>query len=550
MTDLKLKKCLLLLSVLLAVGCMAAGARRGPKAEKVTAGVLGRETVEEIKSQRQEYEETDKRIGELYYKEVRLPYSAYNASCYLSVTGDFSPEADDFRVEFGPDMSRVEAAFEMFPEEEELELAVREGTRYPVLLYNDDYYQECYVVFSGMPVLDIAFTDETDGDYTIVRATLQSGTFDEGRIVESDAKMRIRGGISRNFPKLGFKLKLIEQDPLGNQVKRRESLLGMRRDNTWNLSALYADDTKIRDKVAIDLWAEMSAEKIPFPETFGTRMEYVEVLMNDQYMGMYGLLEPIDEQQLGITDGGESGLFEYYYKKEGETVAEDGDFLFESVDVRVPLKEEGVPDMIVAGLELKNGYGHSARVAWEPVRRYMAMVREETFERDAQQLLDMDNVADIWILIQAIAGVDNRAKNLYYCAKVVNGDYRLYFVPWDFDMSWGVDTDVNSPTLQSYYTYDVNRILTWSPGTQLIEQNVGNIRDLIRERWTRLRAGALSEEALIGSMEEEISYLLSSGAYERDKERWEESPHTDDFERIKTYARERLKAVDDYIDGM
>lgn len=86
-------------------------------------------------------------------------------------------------------------------------------------------------------------------------------------------------------------------------------------------------------------------------------MEYVEVIMNGEYMGLYGLMEPIDEKQLGITDGGSQGLHEYYYKKEGEDIGQDSDFVFPSVDERVPEKEEGLPDMILAGLELKNGNG-------------------------------------------------------------------------------------------------------------------------------------------------------------------------------------------------
>lgn len=77
-------------------------------------------------------------------------------------------------------------------------------------------------------------------------------------MVSSEAKMRVRGGVSRNYPKLGFKLKLFEEDVQGNRQKRNASLLGLRRDSKWNLAALYADDTKIRDKVAIDLWADMS----------------------------------------------------------------------------------------------------------------------------------------------------------------------------------------------------------------------------------------------------------------------------------------------------
>ena len=181
----------------------------------------------------------------------------------------------------------------------------------------------------------------------------------------------------------------------------------------------------------------------------------------------------------------------------------------------------------------------------------MRMVREETFAEDAGTLLDLENVADVWIYIQAIMGVDNRAKNLYYCAKVVDGAYKIYFVPWDMDMTWGNETDETSPTLQSYYTYPVDKILSWSPGTQLIERNVGNIRQIIKERWKELYdGGVLSPEVLTGQMKRQSSYLLDSGAFARDAERWEDSPHTDDFTKITEYAKERLQVLDEYIRGL
>ena len=269
--------------------------------------------------------------------------------------------------------------------------------------------------------------------------------------------------------------------------------------------------------------------------------------MNGQHMGIYGLLEPIDEQQLGITEGGEDGMYEYYYKKEGEAVVPEEAFLFDSVDEKVPLKEEDAPDMQIAGLELKNGNGHSARVAWEPVRRYMAMVREQDFSSESLKLLDPDNVADVWIYIQAIAGVDNRVKNLYYCAKVVDGDYRLYFIPWDMDMTWGNETDETSPTLQSYYTYPADHIMNWSPATQMIAEDAGGIRSVIRERWKELRKDVLSDKAVTSAMEEQDRYIRSSGAFDRDRERWEDSPHAKSTAQITDYAVQRLHALDSYI---
>jgi len=516
-----------------------------PKIIYTSAEMPSQDAVLKIKEERTEYTE-DAILGDLYYNETKLSYSDYNRTLYLSLKDGEIPQLEDFRMILSETDAGLNVLFEDFPEEKELTQAIAEGTGYPIVMYDSDRYMDLKMVFTGMPILDIDFTDEMEGVYTVVNISLQKGINNSGSYLESEAKMRVRGGVSVNYPKLGFKLKLIERDTKGNSVKREESLLGLRRSDSWNLAALYADDTKIRDQVAIDIWEDMSAEKIPFDETFGTRMEYVEVLINDSYMGLYALMEPIDDEQLGISDHGQNGLCEYYYKKLGEEIAQESDFFF-GLEETIPEKEDTVPDMILAGLELKNGNGHPTINAWEPVRRFMKMVREESFEKDAQILLDLDNAADVWIYIQAIMGVDNRGKNLYYCAKIVDGEYKIYFLPWDMDLTWGNEMDWSAPLLQTYYTYPVDKILTWSPGTQLIETNVGGIRQIIKERWIQLRQDILSDDAVIERMETEFEYITSKGSYARNKERWEGSPHADDISRLKEYALERLAFLDGYI---
>ncbi len=123
----------------------------------------------------------------------------------------------------------------------------------------------------------------------------------------------------------------------------------MRISDSWNLTTLYADDLKIRDKVSIDLWQQLMEEEDAYgtEAAFGTNMEYVEVLRDGDYLGLYGL-----------------------------------------------------------------------------------------FDDMAPELLNLTNTADFWIFLQSIGGVDNAVKNMYYAARFENGAYRLYFVPWDMDMSW------------------------------------------------------------------------------------------------------------------
>lgn len=548
MSGTALKKQLFWGCVIMLVILAAAVVWKNPRMIYTSALLMDQGAVLSIKEERTEYTE-DEILGDLYYNETKLSYSDYNRTLYLSLQDGEIPQLEDFRMILSEPDAGLNVLFEDFPEEKDIRKAVAEGIGYAAVIYDNDRYMDCQVVFTNMPVLDIDFSEEKEGAYSIVNVVLQNGCKGDGSVLVSEAKLRARGGISINYPKLGFKLKLIQRDPKGNSVKREESLLGMRTSDTWNLAALYADDAKIRDQVAIDIWEDMSAEQIPFEEKFGTRMEYTEVVINDQYMGLYALLEPIDEKQLGIADHGQAGLCEYYYKKEDEVVADESTFWFGAADT-IPEKDDAVPDMVLAGLELKNGNGHLSSLAWEPARRYMAMVREDTFAQEAQRLLDLENIADVWIYIQSIVGVDNRAKNLYYCAKIVNGDYKIYIVPWDMDMTWGNQTDLSVHSLQSYYTYPVDKIMTWSPAGQMLEEDICGFREIVKARWTQLRQDILSDDAVIERMETEFEYIRSQGSYARNKERWDKSPHADDISRLKEYALERLAFLDGYINEL
>ena len=198
-------------------------------------------------------------------------------------------------------------------------------------------------------MLSVEETGAGDGDYTPVKATLFSGMFSDGAVVHTEGRIKVRGALSTHFPKVGYSLKLEMTDEFGNRKKNPLSFLDMRVSDSWNLTALYADDLKIRDKVSIDLWQQLMAEEDAYgtEAAFGANMEYVEVLRDGDHLGLYGL-----------------------------------------------------------------------------------------FDDMAPELLNLTNTADFWIFLQSIGGVDNAVKNMYYAARFENGAYRLYFVPWDMDMSW------------------------------------------------------------------------------------------------------------------
>ena len=201
----------------------------------------------------------------------------------------------------------------------------------------------------------------------------------------------------------------------------------------------------------------------------------------------------------------------------------------------------------VASLEIKEAAGQLSKEAWEPVRQYMCMMRYSLFDDMAPELLNLTNTADYWIFLQAIGGVDNAVKNMYYAARFENGTYRLYFVPWDMDMSWGNEYCEESHTFQSYYTCPADAWIDWNPGTPMLKGHCAGFPELVKARYSKLRQDILSDENLISAMRTQFNYVKQSGAYTRDAARWTSSPHTATTTQMETFARERMRALDAYI---
>ncbi len=497
-----------------------------------------------------EQKQQEVRTFGLYWEGESLPYRRDSRTFYLPLTEEMK-ETGVKKAGFA-DCNGEPVSFVRLPETEELETAAAEGTAYPFSFSEGG--NPCFLVFTDMPMLSVEETGAGDGDYTPVKVTLFSGMFSDGAVVHTEGRIKVRGALSTHFPKVGYRLKLEMTDEFGNRKKNPLSFLDMRVSDSWNLTALYADDLKIRDKVSIDLWQQLMAEEDAYgtEAAFGTNMEYVEVLRDGDYLGLYGLLEPIDARQLGISQSaGGAGQSEYYYKKQNDVIAEEAAFQFSVSEQILPetKTEEETENSVnyVASLEIKEAAGQLSKEVWEPIRQYMCMMRYGLFDDMAPELLNLTNTADFWIFLQSIGGVDNAVKNMYYAARFENGAYRLYFVPWDMDMSWGNEYCEESHTFQSYYTCPADAWIDWNPGTPMLEGHCAGFPELVKARYSKLRQDILSDENLISAMRTQFNYVKQSGAYARDAARWTSSPHTATTTQMETFARERMQALDEYI---
>jgi hypothetical protein len=131
--------------------------------------------------------------------------------------------------------------------------------------------------------------------------------------------IEIRGSSSQELPKKQYGLTTLQADDTTNN---NVELLGMPSENDWVLNGLAFDPSLIRDYLSYNL-ARMMGEYAP-------RTEYCEVVINDEYKGLYILQEKIkaDSNRVNIvkitdTDNALPNLTGGYITKADKTTGGD-----------------------------------------------------------------------------------------------------------------------------------------------------------------------------------------------------------------------------------
>lgn len=479
---------------------------------------------------------------ELAFSGEQLPYDRNTSTFYLPL----NMETDTW--ESGQLTSLASGVSLIFEEDftgADKQEAIKNGTKFRFYAVRDGEYQECWLTVTGLSVVSIETEADADAEIFGGSAYFWDSSTKVDWTSSSILEANIRGNTSRTYEKKGYKLSLKKQNKNGEIVEDKKSLFGLRNDDEWLLNAMYSDSSKIRDKLSADIWAEIGAYQEEFPEAyFGTRMTYVEVFFNHEYWGLYVLMEPVDSKQLDRTKEGEGGQEEYSYKS---VTPQD-------VSTEELLNQEAYGETL-SGFELKGSHTVIDRTSWEPLLSYLELrdlSDDEAFAAAASELTDREGALDIWIYLQAVLGIDNRGKNMYYVAKNRGNRQVVYFAPWDMDITWGDalsegtgDNVWDVGLFTALYSERIN----WSFGDRLIELDVDGSCDYVSERWKELRQGVLSDESLTEEIDGLIHQVRDSGALERDAERWPDSNSEQDYELFVRMALYRMKILDYYFDG-
>ena len=190
---------------------------------------------------------------------------------------------------------------------------------------------------------------------------------------------------------------------------------------------------------------------------------------------------------------------------------------------------------------------------WNAVREFLWLVyfeEDQVFNKEIENWVEKENLADFYLFLNVIYGKDNIWKNMYYCMRIQeDGTYRVSLLPWDMDLSLGTVYDAENQN-GFYWKYETRENLETKECAcyltkRLRKLNVGGFEGILRERYRELRQDVLQEERLSKQIERLSERIISSGAFYRDKQAWQESGHSTDYSIMREAIRRRLAYLSD-----
>ena len=267
---------------------------------------------------------------------------------------------------------------------------------------------------------------------------------------------------------------------------------------------------------------------------FGARQTYVEVFLNDQYQGLYGLMEQVDRKQLGVA------------KMEGDTVRGQI-YKANASDVATSFKESplfknALPNW--AGFQMKYPY-EDYTSHWDDLAAFVRFVSKSTTEDFVAEIgkrLDLENAIDYYIFMNLLHATDNWTKNYFLARQSEATPY--YFVPWDLDGVMGNFGD-------GMRISGTNKVFSNNLFDRLLAEDPQNFKARLKQRWKDLQSSTLSYETISSRIKVYYTTLNENDLYQREQSTWQQgrSPE-EELEFITTWLLNRITYLNGYFESL
>jgi len=403
------------------------------------------------------------------------------------------------------------------------------GVEYEVVYQTNSYR----LYFSIMPIINIYSDFEIVDEPKILADFILTDTTDADAI-ESFCGIELRGNYSQSLPKKSYDIELWE-DETGAE-SNKISLLNMRDDDDWILISMYNEPLRIRNVTNHSLWRKIHTPYYIDQEDeamSGIKTQYVEIAVNNEYLGIYALGEQIDKKQLQL-------------KKYNSSIRGE---LYKAISWGAPtfsiLPAYNNNSRIWGGFEMK--YPKEDEITdWENIYNFVDFVinsTNENFENGVADEFIVDNAIDYFIFLNLLRATDNTGKNTYIAKYSDNEPY--FYVPWDLDGTYGIIWNGNRENI-------TNDILSNGFYERLLNSNINVFRENLANRWFELRENnALETDSIINSIYNNYYLLLTNGNYDREILKWgNDAIDLSNLEYTNTWINERFNYLDTYFSNI
>ena len=370
------------------------------------------------------------------------------------------------------------------------------------------------------------------------------------------ARLRYRGALG--FSKKSLAVKLVSEK--GEKLNR--SLLGLRTDNYWILDAMAVDHARMRNRVAMDLWMDMSTP--PYYDArgkkarMGVRGRAVEVFFNGRYHGVYHLTERIDRKQLALTKTEGTDVCGLLYKSaqwSTWTLLGFNRYTQAPVGVCPPGYDNAGAMWNGWESEYPEPDADGKHTDWEPLWKALALcatASDAEFCERVGQVFDLPVVADYWLFCELLHAVDNSGKNMYWAVGDVRKSAMLTPVPWDLDGTFGRSWDGHRSDVRAANDYR-RYLLQDGHQNALFERlhklNPEGWNERLAERYRTLRRSHFDADRLMSRFEHYHHLMQLSGADRRERTRWDGSGgirlrFSEELSFIRSWLEQRLESLD------
>jgi hypothetical protein len=348
--------------------------------------------------------------------------------------------------------------------------------------------------------------------------TIPNHISDPANIYDGKIGIEIRGGYSASLPQkpYGFETR----DSAGNNLN--VSLLGMPPENDWTLLANYNDKTFLRNFLAFEIFREMGH--------YSTRSRYCEIVVNNEYQGIYLLTEKIkvDDNRVAIANlkpdenSGDDITGGYIFKNDYYTS-------FDSwLSQYSPINRQGAQVYFVyydpkpADLTIFQK---------EYIKDFVNSFESTLYSKDFadphsgyRAYLDIGSFVDYFLIGEVTRNVDAYKKSRYYYKDKDSNIRLIHSGPvWDFDWAWKNITENCihfNQTDGSGWAYKINECDAWpvppSWEVRLVQDEY--FMNEIHDKYFLLRRNILSQNHL-DHIIDSVAALLDD-AQKRHYQKW------------------------------